>query len=106
MAYFDLKNASNYNAKHWLETSGSTLSLPVDPRPLRDGPSEHINAGSNVVKYQRKSQGDRKLDIPTKVEPAARPDVFFVDDAKTPAIRFESPVRRHGVGDDDIMFIE
>lgn len=113
LAYFDLKQAVNYNAKDWLESQLSELTLPVDPRPLRDGPAENINAGSNVVRYNRVGHRNRQLELPPEVELAARPDVFFVEESEQP-IRFESPVRDRAAPpsgqaqnrDDDILFIE
>lgn len=104
MAHFDLNKASNYNAKNWLETEGVGLELPVDSRPLRDGPAEHINAGSNVVRYQRK--GERRLTFP-EPEPSTAEEVFFIDDEKAAPIVFETPVRQRGrSSDDDILYIE
>ena len=105
LAYFDLDRASNYNAKNWFETEAK-LELPVDVRPLRDGPSEQIDAGGNVVRYRRKS--DEPLSI-VENEPSSRGDVFFLEDPPQ-AIVYESPIRHRGSptsqDGDDILFIE
>ncbi len=117
MAYFDLENASNYNAKNWLETEAK-LDFPLDSRPLRDGASEDTHAGSNIVRYRRKEPGEvaaepkkknaepeRRIAFDSKA-PAA--EVFFIDEDKRPAISFESPVRVRGQAqpDDDITFFD
>ena len=102
LAYFDLDRASNYNAKNWFETE-ATINLPVDGRPLRDGPSEQIDAGGNVVRSQRKD--DKSLSI-QEDKPSPQADVFFVEDTPQPIV-FESPEQRRNSSDgDDILFID
>jgi ubiquitin-protein ligase len=95
LAQFNNERAVNYSAKKWIEEQTS-LTLPVDPRPLRD---KAASVNRNVVKYRRRGQP----------EPLGgdADDVLYIDDeAAAPPL---PPVGRVGAGrrgDDDILYIE
>lgn len=100
LAYMNLGSATNYSAKNWFEDE-CQISLPVDPRPLRD---KNAPAGSNVIRYQRKGSGGVSL-------PASRPgqDVLFIgEDTPTPVLPTpirRMPVRRPPPDDNDVLYI-
>ncbi len=98
LQYMDLSRATNYSAKNWFEDE-CNLQLPVDPRLLRDRTAPE---GGNVIRYQRR--GDRRLELPPARDAA---EVFFIgEDTPTPSLPIRTgPVRRHGHGDDDVLYI-
>lgn len=96
--------ATNYAAKNWYDKECS-YALPLDPRPLRDGPAE-ARAASNIVRYQRRAgQGVQFAGAP------AGSDVLFIDEnTPTPQMPARQPYvplhrRRQKPGDGDVMYI-
>ena len=96
--YMDLNKATNYSAKNWFDDE-STLQLPVDHRLLRDRSAPQ---GGNVIRYQRR--GDQRLSLPSARDVG---EVFFIgEDTPTPSLPIRTgPVRRHPLGDDDVLYI-
>lgn len=97
MAYVDLDNASNFNAKNWL-LHECRVSLPADNRPLRDAPGPGTG---NIVRYERRGQ---RVALP---QPTAAEEVFFIGDETTPgpAAPLSSRRRPDDNSDDGIFFI-
>jgi len=96
LAQYSNERAVNYSAKKWLEEQ-TALTLPVDPRPLRD---RAAGVNRNVVKYRRRGQ-------PEPVGGDAD-DVLYIDDDDVPAPPLP-PAGARGAGrrgDDDILYIE
>jgi hypothetical protein len=94
LAQFNNERAVNYSAKKWIEEQ-TALTLPVDPRPLRD---KAASVNRNVVKYRRRGQpeplgGD--LD-----------DVLYIDDVTAPPLPPAGRASTRPTGSDDILFIE
>jgi ubiquitin-protein ligase len=94
LAYYDLQQATNYAAKRWLETE-CRLSLPLDPRPLRD---LSLPSRTNVIRYARRDGTGPAL--PNSPEP----DVLFIgDETPLPPGPWSEP--RVGEGEDGILYI-
>jgi ubiquitin-protein ligase len=94
LSQFNNERAVNYSAKKWVEEQTS-LTLPVDPRPLRD---KAAGVNRNVVKYRRRGQP----------EPAGgdADDVLFIDDDVSAPLPPAGRIAARRSGDDDILFIE
>ncbi len=93
LAYMNLDNATNYQAKGWFETQ-KQWEVPVDRRVLRSGP---VTPQQNIVSYRR--QQDGRIELSTDPQ---REDVFYIgEDTPTPP---PTP-RRRPDDDEDIFYI-
>lgn len=93
LAYVNLENATNYQAKGWIETQ-QQWDLPVDRRVLRAGP---VTSKQNVVSYRRHQDGRIGLTTDGQQE-----DIFYIgEDAPMPP---PAPQRRRD-DDDDVFYI-
>lgn len=94
LAQFNNERAVNYSAKKWLEEQ-TTLTLPVDPRPLRD---KAASVNRNVVKYRRRGQPEQPGDD--------RDDVLYIDEVSAPPLPPAGRATGRRVGGEDILYID
>jgi hypothetical protein len=90
-SYMDLENASNRSAVEWLSRN-SSLTLPSDPRPLRNSPTE---GDINVIQYQRR---DGNLSVPSS---EASGEIFYIGEDTPDPEGVSGPVTE----DDEVFYI-
>jgi ubiquitin-protein ligase len=91
---FNAERAVNYSARKWIEEQ-TALTLPVDPRPLRD---KAASVNRNVVKYRRRGQPE---------PPGGDPDdVLYIDDVTAPPLPPAGKAVARRSGGEDILYIE
>jgi len=94
LAQFNSDRAVNYSAKKWLEEQTS-LTLPVDPRPLRD---KAAGVNRNVVRYRRRGQPE--------LPDGDADDVLYIADVPAPPLPAAGRAPQNRRGGEDILYIE
>jgi ubiquitin-protein ligase len=95
LAYYDLETAANYVAKRWCQEQPQ-LSLPADPRPLRD---KVTSVNRNIVRYRR--LGDQHVQLAPSGQSH---DILYIDE-NTPLPPLPSARSERAGRGDDVLYI-